>query len=263
MFQALRQRGLRLFSSCSVQHAAEKLTRDQSKKNAQRALARRKLVAKRPPNKDPLYADISTAMRYIKAAEVGRPEKAATITITTNVVAEKGAAPLKGDISFPKPLKEVRILIFTDDPDQAQIAKDMGAALVGGLELIQQIKEGKVALDFNKAFATPDVQGQLGQVARILGPKGLMPNAKKGTISSDIAGLLKSNADTMPFKQKSNLLSIAVGKTSFTDAELLKNIIAATGAVRESLERLNTKKVPILGRTTISSTNGPAFVIDI
>ncbi|GMM32871.1 mitochondrial 54S ribosomal protein [Saccharomycopsis crataegensis] len=251
------------FSTSSIALAKKaQVSRDQLKKNAAKALAKKRVEAKLPVANDPLYSDISTALRYLRSAEVGRSETASTITVSSNIVGDKGAPPLTGAISFPKPLKEVRVLVFTEDAVQAKVAQDLGAALVGGQELVEQIKEGKLGLNFNKAFATPDMQGQLAPLARTLGPKGLMPNAKKGTMATDLESVLKGAVGTMPFKQKSGLLSIAVGRTSFSDVEIIKNIMAASEAVKTATTTIKSKRPPIIGHTTITSTNGPAFKID-
>lgn len=251
------------FSTTSAASAPkDSSNRELARKRAARSLAKKRIQAKTPPQKSPLYADLPTALRYLRAAEVGRSNEASTITVTSQIVAEKGTQPLQGAIRFPKPLKDIQILVFTSDAEQAQIAKDNGAALVGGAELIEQIKEGTVALGgFNKAFATPELIGSLAPLARSLGPKGLMPNAKKGTVTSDLETALSQSLGTMPFKQKSNLLSIAIGRASFSDSEIIKNVIAASQAVKSAATTVKSKKPPIIGETTISSTNGPGFVI--
>lgn len=262
----------RTFSSSSIVRAEEYARsaeqkqraqdRDLAKKNEQRKMTRRRALAREPADKSPYYQDIHTALRYLRAAEVGRSPSEAVITVTSVIVSERGNAKIAGSVNFPKPLKETKTLFFTNDPAQAEAARNAGVTLVGGDDLIAQIKEGTLDLSFDRAFATPDIASALSPVARQLGPKGLMPNAKRGTVVEDIQSALSEVGGSTPFRQKSNDLSIAVGRVNFTDKEIMQNIIAVSRAFREAIQTQKVKKKAILGQTTITSTHGPGMVID-
>ncbi|CCE93206.1 mitochondrial 54S ribosomal protein uL1m TDEL_0F03950 [Torulaspora delbrueckii] len=241
-----------------------KLSKDQLKKREIRRLAQRKAAAKKSPSDHPLYMSIPMALRFLRAAEVGQPQTQQTITLTTAVVAERGVPALAGSVSFPKPLKEVKIAVFSGDEDQLKVAREkFNCHLVGGTEIIEKIKSGEIPVDFDKAFATPDIAPALtSQLARILGPRGVLPTVKKGTVATDVSRLVQDSMGSMPFRQRGNAISIAVGKSSFSDRQILENAIATHDAVKEALANQVSKKTSLLGKTTLSSTHGPGIVID-
>lgn len=239
-----------------------KLATDQAKRKEEKKLRDQRLEAKRPLDTS-LYLDTLTALRYIRAAEVGQSASSTTISMNVRVIADRGTQPISGSVKFPKSLStDQRIAVFTSDPLLAEEAKDAGAVVVGGDELIEQVKNGNI--NFNKAFATPDMASKLNTVARILGPKGLMPSARRGTITTDITQVISNTAGAVDFRQRSvPAIAIPVARASFTDAEVVKNLIAAIDAVREAASRVNAKKPVVLGQTTISSTRGPGIVIEV
>ncbi|SCW04247.1 LAFE_0H09318g1_1 [Lachancea fermentati] len=243
---------------------ASKLTKDQAKKREIRRLAQRKSAARRPASDHRLYMPVTKALRFLRAAEVGQPRSQQTLSITTILVSERGTPPLSGNVSFPKPLKDIKIAVFTTDEKQAQIAREeYHCHLVGGPELVEKIKQGEIALDFDKSLATPEMANSLSsQLGRILGPRGLLPSAKKGTVSENLGELIRDSMGTLPYRQRGNCVSIAVGKCSFSDQQILENIIAAQRSMKEALASQKTKKPSLLSQTTLTSTHGPGIVID-
>ena len=225
-------------------------------------MSRLRLEAKTCLN-TPLHLDTLTALRYLRAAEVGQPGDTTTITMNVRVVAERGVQPLFGSIKFPKSLdSDQRIAVFTLNPELAEEAKAAGAAVVGGEELIDEVRNGNI--NFNKALATPDILSKLSSVARVLGPKGLMPSPRRGTVSNNIVDLVSRSVGVVDFRQGGvPFVSVPVAKVSFTDAEIVKNLIAAIDEVRAAANRAVSKKPVVLGQTTISSTRGPGIVIDV
>lgn len=241
-----------------------KLTKDQIRKREIRRMAQRKAAAKRSPSDHPLYMPITKALRFLRAAEVGQPHSQQTISLTTLIIAERGVPALSGSISFPRPLKDTKIAVFSEDEEQLKIAREQfNCHLVGGSSIIEKIKKGEIAVDFDKAFATPDIAPTLtSQLARILGPRGVLPTVKKGTVAADISPLVKESLGSMPFRQLGNCISVAVGKCGFTDKQVLENIIATQEAYREALVNQKSKKSSLLSKTILSSTHGPGIVID-
>ncbi|SCU90316.1 LADA_0F03224g1_1 [Lachancea dasiensis] len=261
-------RNLHVFPSVRAEDTANsvvsKLSKDQLKKREIRRLAQRKAAARRPASDHPLYMPVMKALRFLRAAEVGQPLSQQTLSLTAMVISERGAPLLNGNLVLPKALKDVKVAVFTNDEQQARMAREkFNCHLVGGSELVEEIKQGKIALDFDKSFATPDIAIALAsQLGRILGPKGLLPAAKKGTVSEDLEALLSDSMGSLPFRQRGNNVSIAVGKCSFTDKQVLENIVAAQKGIKLALANQKTKKPSLLGQTTLTSTHGPGIVID-
>ncbi len=167
---------------------------------------------------------------------------------------------VRGACALPHGLgKTVRVAVFCKGDKEAE-AKAAGADLTGAEELVARVKEG--FLDFDSAIATPDVMALVGQIGRILGPRGLMPNAKTGTVTFDVASAVKEvKAGRIDFKvDKAGVLHAPLGKVSFGPEKILDNL-------RTLLQELNRLK-PSAAKGTymkamaVSTTMGPGFKID-
>lgn len=236
-----------------------------AQQEAKRKLRREQAVKQRnkqAPESHPLYMTVPQAMRYLRAAEVGQPAKKTTVSILMTVLPERGSKPLAGSVYFPKPIKESHVMIFSLQDEKVKIAKELGATHVGGLDLIESISKGEIKLDkITHAFATPEIVKDLRAIARQIGPKGLMPAAKKGTVSEDIESLMQLSVGAYPFKQKEQHLSIPIGRCDFSDEEIIKNLKAASEAIY-GLQPPGTRKPNLIGQTCLSSTLGPSLVIN-
>lgn len=252
-------------ASLRAEGSGSKLSKDQLRKRELRRASRRKAEAKKPAHTHPLYLPIPLALRYLRAVEVGHPASQQVLTVTTSVVADRGNPALAGNVSLPSPLKDVLVAVFSNDEQQLSMAKDkFRCHLVGGSDIVAKIKQGEIPVDFDKAFATPDITQELtSQVARILGPKQVLPMAKKGTVSSDLEPLIKDSFGSIPFRQKGNSISLAVGRCEFSDRQILENLLAVQAAFKDSVSNQKAKRPSILGRTTLSTTHGPGIVIDL
>jgi len=167
----------------------------------------------------------------------------------------------RGVVSLPHGLgKSIKIAVFTKDAALAAAARAAGADLVGAEELIEAIKAGKI--DFERALATPDAMPLLGQVARILGPKGLMPNPKRGTVVADIGpAVTEAKAGQYEFKaEKAGVVHGPVGKLSFGPEKLRDNLNAFIQAVLAKRPDAFRGKPP--KSVVISSTMGKGVPID-
>lgn len=264
--------GTRTFTASSIANAVNDFARsaeqkqrqqerEQVKKAEHKKLLRRRAKARVPATKSPFFLDTALALRYLRAAEVGRAPSEAVITVTSVIVSDRGAPKLAGSINFPKNLKDPKTLYFTTHEEQIEASKKIDNIIVGGEELITQIKEGTIELDFDRAFATSEMITKLAPIARTLGPKGLMPNVKKGTVITDIESTLGNVSGSIPFRQRGDFLSVAVGRVNFTDKEIIQNIGAVSQAFKDAVANQKTKKTSILGQTTITSTHGPGIVI--
>lgn len=167
---------------------------------------------------------------------------------------------VRGTVVLPNGLgKVVRVLVFAKG-EKVKEALDAGADYAGGDEMIDKIKEGW--LDFDKTVATPDMMGSVGKIGKVLGPRGLMPNAKLGTVTFDITKVVKEiKAGKVDFRvEKTGIVHAPMGKVSFGQEKLVQNI----SAFMETLLRLKptAAKGTYLRGIAISTTMGPGIQID-
>lgn len=168
---------------------------------------------------------------------------------------------VRGAVSLPNGLgKKVRVAVFCKGEKQAE-AREAGADIVGAEDLVEKIKEGW--LEFDSAIATPDVMGLVGRIGRVLGPRGLMPNAKTGTVTFDVAQAVKEQkAGRVEFKvDKAGILHGPVGKVSFGAEKLLGNLKAFVDQVNRL--KPSAAKGTYIQAAAVSSTMGPSFKIDL
>lgn len=168
---------------------------------------------------------------------------------------------VRGAVSLPHGLgKTVRVIVFCKGEKEAE-AKAAGADAAGSAELVAKIKEGW--LDFDAAVATPDVMAQVGQVGRILGPRGLMPNAKTGTVTFDVGKAVQElKAGRVEFKvDKAGVLHAPLGKVSFGSDKVLGNLRALLDAVNRM--KPSGSKGTYLKSLAVSTTMGPGFKVDV
>ena len=167
---------------------------------------------------------------------------------------------IRGTAELPHGIgKEVRVLVMTRD-ENAEEAKDAGAEHVGFDEYIQKIKDGWTDIDV--VIATPDVMGEVGKLGKILGPRGLMPNPKSGTVTTDIGKAVQEvKAGKISFRvDKAGILHAMIGKVSFEENKLVDNINSFITTVNR-LKPVAAKGTYIKG-VTISSTMGPGIRLD-
>lgn len=168
---------------------------------------------------------------------------------------------VRGVISMPHGTgKTIRVAVFAKEA-KLEEAKKAGADIVGNDDLVQAIQSGKI--DFDYCIATPDMMGVVGKVAKILGPKGLMPNPKLGTVTPDVAGAIaKAKAGQVEFRaDKTGIIHAGVGKISFSEGNLLENAQELLSAVIRS--KPAASKGTYLKSVYISSTMGPSLPIDV
>ncbi len=168
---------------------------------------------------------------------------------------------VRGTVVLPNGIgKDVRVLVFAKGEKEKE-AQDAGADFIGNDELIEQIKGGW--LDFDKAVATPDMMGSVGKIGRILGPRGLMPNAKTGTVTFDIARAVNElKAGKIDFRvEKAGIVHVPMGKVSFGDEKVVQNI----RAFLETIVRLKpaSSKGTYLRSMAVSTTMGPGLKVDM
>ncbi|WP_144793682.1 50S ribosomal protein L1 [Corynebacterium singulare] len=210
--------------------------------------------------------DRSRLYRPIEAAKLAKETASKNFDATVDVVFRLGVDPRKADqlvrgtVSLPNGTgKDVRVAVFAEG-DKAEEAKAAGADIVGTDELITAINEGNI--EFDVAIATPDQMAKVGRVARVLGPRGLMPNPKTGTVTADVT---KAVADVKGGKisfrvDKASNLHAIIGKASFDAEKLAENY----GALYDEIIRLKpaSAKGIYAKKITISTTSGPGIPVD-
>lgn len=167
---------------------------------------------------------------------------------------------VRGAVTLPNGLgKEIRVACFCKGEKETE-AKDAGADFVGGEDLVDKVKGGW--LEFDKAVATPDMMAKIGQIGKILGPRGLMPNAKTGTVTMDVAGAINElKAGRVEFKvDKAGVLHAPIGKVSFGAEKLLENF----KSLLDSVNRLKPSgaKGTYMQGVAVATTMGPGFKVD-
>jgi large subunit ribosomal protein L1 len=167
---------------------------------------------------------------------------------------------VRGTVILPNGLgKEVKVLVFAKGEKEME-AKEAGAEFVGNEDLVEKIKEGWFG--FDKAIATPDMMGTVGKIGRLLGPRGLMPNAKTGTVTFDVAKTVQElKAGKIEFRvEKAGIVHAPMGKVSFGSQKIVENI----AAFLETIMKLkpSSSKGTYLKAIAVSTTMGPGIKID-
>jgi large subunit ribosomal protein L1 len=202
----------------------------------------------------------------LEAAKIAKESSPTKFDGTVEVAMRLGVDPRKADqmvrgtVNLPHGTgKTARVIVFATG-DKAEEARSAGADQVGSDDLIQQIQEG--FLDFDAAIATPDQMAKVGRIARILGPRGLMPNPKTGTVTPDVAKAVSDiKGGKISFKvDKQANLHLIIGKSSFTPQQLVENYAAALDEVLRS--KPSAAKGRYLKKVTFSTTMGPGIPVD-
>ena len=208
---------------------------------------------------DVLYTPFE-AMKLAKETTVTKFDSTVEVVLRLGVDPRKADQMVRGTVSLPHGTgKTARVLVFAVG-ERAQEAIDAGADEVGGDELIEKVAKGYT--DFDVAVATPDLMGKVGRLGRVLGPRGLMPNPKTGTVTMDVAKAIKEiKGGRIEFRvDKHANLAFIVGKVSFTAEQLAENY----AAVLEEVLRLKpaAAKGRYISKATVSTTMGPGIPVD-
>ena len=182
------------------------------------------------------------------------------ISIILGIDAKKSDQQIRGVTSLPKmPKKDIRIAVFADG-DDLEKAKTAGAEIVGSDDLIDKIKKGE--MNFDKCISTPKMMVKVSSLGQILGPKGLMPNPKLGTVTNDVVDAIKNvRLGQVEYKtDKAGIIHVSVGKISFSVDELKKNIEFLLQEIKK--KKPETSKGIFIKKFFINSTMGPGLQVD-
>ena len=206
--------------------------------------------------------DPAEAISLVKKTATAKFDETVEAHIRTGCDGRHAEQQIRGAVVLPNGTgKTVKVLVFAKG-DKVNEAEAAGADYVGGDELIPKI-QNEGWLDFDVVVATPDMMGVVGRLGKVLGPKGLMPNPKAGTVTMDVA---KAIADIKAGKieyrlDKSNIIHIPVGKASFTEEQLNENFNALMGAIIKA--KPSTLKGQYLKSVTLTSTMGPGVKVNV
>lgn len=210
--------------------------------------------------------DVTRLYTPAEAVALAKATSTTSFDATVEVAFRLGVDPRKADqmvrgtVNLPHGTgKTARVLVFASGP-KAEEALAAGADIVGADELIAEVADGR--LDFDAVVATPDLMGKVGRLGRVLGPRGLMPNPKTGTVTMDVTkavGDIKGGKIEFRVDRHSNLHFI-IGKTSFSEVQLLENYAAAHDEVLRL--KPSAAKGKYLRKATMSTTMGPGIPLD-
>lgn len=209
--------------------------------------------------KERLYAPLE-AVRLAKDTSSVKFDATVEVAMRLGVDPRKADQMVRGTVNLPHGTgKTARVLVFATG-DRAEAARAAGADIVGSDELIDEVAKGR--LDFDAVVATPDLMGKVGRLGRVLGPRGLMPNPKTGTVTPDVAKAVTDiKGGKIEFRvDKHSNLHFIIGKVSFDEAKLVENYAAAL----EEILRLkpSAAKGRYVKKATLTTTMGPSIPLD-
>jgi len=210
-------------------------------------------------DRNKLYG-LKDALQLVKENATAKFNESVDVAINLGIDAKKSDQNVRGSVVLPKGTgKTVRVAVFAQG-EKAQQAKDAGADLVGFDDLAAEIKGGK--MDFDVVIATPDAMRVVGQLGQVLGPRGLMPNPKVGTVTQDVTLAVKNaKAGQVQYRaDKAGIVQCTIGRASFTIDALEENIRALVDAVNKA-RPAGTKGI-YLRKVAVSSTMGPGVRVD-
>ncbi len=204
---------------------------------------------------------ISDAVKILKGNAKAKFDETIEVAMNLGVDPRHADQMVRGTVSLPHGTgKALRVAVFAKDA-KADEAKAAGADLVGAEDLAEKIQAGE--MDFDRCIATPDMMGVVGRLGKVLGPKGLMPNPKLGTVTPDVAGAIQAaKAGQIEFRvEKQGIIHAGVGKASFSEEQLTENIAAFVQAIQQA--KPSGAKGTYLKKVSVTSTMGPGLKLDI
>ena len=197
----------------------------------------------------------------VKQNATAKFDETIEIAINLNVDPRHADQMVRGVIALPNGTgKTLRIAVFAKG-DKAKEAQAAGADLVGAEDLAEKVQKGEI--NFDRVIAAPDMMPLVGRLGKVLGPRGLMPNPKLGTVTADVASAVKAvKGGQVEFRaEKAGIIHAGVGKASFTEAALAENVRALYGAV--SRAKPAGAKGTYIRKVSLSSTMGPGVALDL
>jgi large subunit ribosomal protein L1 len=204
---------------------------------------------------------IADAVKLVKSNAKAKFDETIEIAVNLGVDPKYADQQVRSVVNLPAGTgKTIRVAVFAKDK-KAEEAKAAGADIVGAEDLFEKVNGG--FMDFDRVIATPDMMGLVGRLGKVLGPRGLMPNPKVGTVTPNVAQAVKdAKGGAVEFKvEKAGIVHAGVGKASFSDADIEKNVTAFLSALVRA--RPSGAKGTFVRKVTLSSTMGGGVVIDL
>lgn len=200
------------------------------------------------------------ALDLVKKHTSKKFDESLDVSVILGIDAKKSDQQVRGVLSLPKmPEKKIKIAVFAEG-DDADVAKKNGADIVGSDDLIESVKKGDIK--FDKCISTPQMMVKVSSIGQILGPKGIMPNPKLGTVTKDITEAIKNiKAGQVEYKtDKAGIVHLSIGKISFTNEELQKNFTFFFSELQK--KKPTSSKGIFIKKIYINSTMGPGLQVD-
>jgi len=211
-------------------------------------------------DRDRLYG-VDEAIAIVKKNATAKFDETVEIALNLGVDPRHADQMVRGVVSLPKGTgKEVRVAVFAKG-DKAEEAKKAGADVVGAEDLMETIQGGTI--DFDRVIATPDMMGIVGRLGKVLGPKGLMPNPKLGTVTPNVADAVQAaKSGQVEFRvEKAGIVHAGIGKASFEEADLKANFEAFVDAIVKA--KPTGAKGKYVKKLSVSSSMGPGIKVDL
>ena len=208
---------------------------------------------------DNLYTP-SQAVGLARETSITKYDSTVEVSLSLGVDPRKADQAIRGVVNLPHGTgKSARVLVFAGG-ERAEEARAAGADIVGSDELIDEVAKGR--LDFDAVVSTPDLMGKVGRLGKVLGPRGLMPNPKTGTVTTDVTKAINDiKGGKIEFRvDKNSNLHFIIGKASFSQEALLENYVAAMEEVMRA--KPSSSKGRYVKKATISTTMGPGIQVD-
>ena len=204
---------------------------------------------------------LEEAVRLVKEASYTKFNETVDMAFNLGIDPKKSDQMVRGTVALPHGVgKKVRVLVFAKGEKEKE-ALDAGADYVGAEDLVEKIQKGW--MDFDRAVATPDIMGLVGRLGKVLGPRGLMPNPKLGTVTFDVGKAVKEiKAGKVEYKtEKAGIVHVPIGKVSFDAEKLVDNARVVIDAIVRA--KPGTSKGKYLRKVALSSTMGPGIRVDV
>jgi large subunit ribosomal protein L1 len=204
---------------------------------------------------------VDEAISIVKGNATAKFDETIEIAMNLGVDPRHADQMVRGVVSLPKGSgKDVRVAVFAKG-DKAEEAKKAGADVVGAEDLMESIQGGTI--DFDRVIATPDMMGVVGRLGKVLGPKGLMPNPKLGTVTMDVAKAVNdAKSGQVEFRvEKAGIIHAGIGKASFPEADIKANFAAFVDAIVKA--KPSGVKGKFVRKVSVSSSMGPGIKVDL
>lgn len=202
---------------------------------------------------------VEEAVKLVKARATAKFDETIEVAINLGVDPRHADQMVRGVVSLPNGTgRKLRVAVFAKGP-KADEAKAAGADIVGAEDLAERVQKGEI--DFERCIATPDMMGVVGRLGKVLGPRGLMPNPKVGTVTMDVTGAIKdAKGGAVEYRvEKAGIVQAGVGKASFEEKALIENVRSFVDSVAKA--RPQGAKGTYMKRISVSSTMGPGVKV--